>query len=227
MMLPVLFPLFLLSVFICDDAKAQRVQEGCFEASPPSCNDNAQVDVDSVTAQSICSILEWDYLPWDPSLVQDLTTHAEYLNAILVQDDLCSQAKAAYHQCWWCADDYPFEFCKLNANWNCTDPMLTKEEKWFNKTEEEVEQACQTLEEIYSQDWYYWPSTQETCETEQQIYHLCTDYCIPKGEACFDVDPPSCEPMLELKEIYQDPSLNISNYDDLLAICDEISWWLP
>jgi len=72
-------------------------QEGCFEAQPPSCETNTTST--SENAQDVCFILDSEYLFED---YLNLTTHANLLNSIPADSELCRQAQLVYHECFWC-----------------------------------------------------------------------------------------------------------------------------
>ena len=179
--------------------QGQRLKEGCYAAGKLSCDNPRQIDAArelGLDVNKICYQIEVDYLK-SKEIVWDSSLHAEYINGIESDTEICSHIQIAYSQCLFCAQEAVVDDCVINAEITKCGDQPTLEEVLQNdtvyaefRTKADIDAVCEALEIAYKDDF---PSSLELCDKQKLVKHLCPGYC---DGGCFDAElyPPTCDP---------------------------------
>lgn len=186
---------------------AQRLQQGCYDAFPVSCEpplpDDSSDDPSTLDAEAVCTRLAAEVFP-STAILLNRNEHADFLNSIEQGDEFCAEIRRTYHLCFWCGSEALFSVCQAEAFWdNCggkptRQQVLASDAYPAFETEQDIEATCDKLEASYGVNLFDsgggMPTTIELCIQQNQVKHLCPGHC--EG-GCFDGpdgSPPTCEP---------------------------------
>ena len=142
----------------------QRVNKGCYDAKQLSCDNNNnnsrnnnQPLPTTIQAQDVCRTIIKDIFPL-PEVITDLSRHAEILNGISPDSQLCHDVAQVYHLCAFCHADESFFFdCDAAAmEEHCggkpdRQQVLNSAAYPAFSTDADIESACDELERAYAE----------------------------------------------------------------------------
>ncbi|CAB9527065.1 expressed unknown protein [Seminavis robusta] len=170
---------------------------------------------DMQAAEQVCSFLVQEVFPReDEKVIWDVSLHSPYLDSIKQDDPWCPKIRQYYQHClfcvpdwtqrWQCQDQAKVHICggkpnklqilNLSTAEAEIDPNLEMYLQY--QTPQDIDMACTALDQASQLQWVKdvpnpVPTTQDFCQQQTLIKHLCPGYC--EG-TCFDpiLHPPTC-----------------------------------